>query len=147
MNPAEELKKAFAPLVERAKRRSQRIKHLQGQPPTEQTTKAIAAETRENSLIFQTALAVEKVLDTVQRQSRYEVAAAHVAAERVQEVVEDATHYEALFHRALLLPVGDPPDEQWPAVARRAQWAMYRMQHLRTSPTTYADTFGLKPTA
>lgn len=137
------LETALAPLLERAKRRADRLKKLQADPPSPERDRAVAAEQRELEVVRTTVTNVEALFgQTRQRTSLAAATAAH-AKTQLLEVVTEASHYENLFLRTLQLPVGDPPDEKWPDVARRAQLAMFRMNHIRTSPDTYAATFGL----
>ncbi|GGG60813.1 hypothetical protein [Hymenobacter glacieicola] len=148
MSSTAELKRAFAPLLERTKRRVERIKQLQAQPQTEQTVRAIAAEQREIDLFRDTTTAVGLVFENLELCTAQEREAAEQVKARVVDVAEQASLYEDLFTRTLdvwgkRLP--DPPDEQWPDVCRRAQNALFRMNHLHTSPATYAATFGLLP--
>lgn len=140
MSAATELQRAFQPLIDRAQRRAARIKQLQAQPQTEQTVKAIAAEQREIALFTQAATATERVIARLTEQTQARQDKAEAALGRVQQVADDASHYESLLFKALELAPALPP-EQWPRVVLRAHNAIYRMHYLKTSPETYAATF------
>ena len=134
------LQKAFTPLLDRAKRRVERIKQLQARPPTPERDGSIAAEKREIELVKKTAEAAGQVLSTLQYAANHKVAQAEAALQRVRDTVDEATHYETLFHRTVMF-APDLPDEAVPPLVLRGYAALIRMHHICTSPETYAATF------
>lgn len=111
-NPFEaRLQAAFAPLLERAGWRVKRLTELRAQPATEARDKSIAAETREIKLIKEAATVISAIITDAGRTCHlWELRAESVKARAVQ-AHDEATRYEDLFTRAVMLlpPLSDTP--------------------------------------
>lgn len=144
MSATDELNQALDPLIQRTMQRAKRVQQLQTQPPTEQTAKAIASELREIELartVTANATRIVEALSTT-TQTRLQKAAVYVG--RVQEVSEDAAHFESLFHRTLDLfaqALPDPEPHEMPPLVLSGRKVLARMHHLKTSPSTYVAAY------
>lgn len=144
MSAQDELDKALEPLLARANQRASRIKQLLSQPQTEQTARAIASEKREIELIVNSAKAARQVVLKQEAGTLHYVSKAQAAIGRVVEVVEEATHFESLFHRTLDLfaqALPDPEPDEMPPLITSTRNVLARIRHMQASPTTYAATY------
>lgn len=130
----------MAPLLARTARRVARVKLLAGQPRTEATEKAMAAEQREIQLAAQLAADLGSILTQMQRVITHNTAKCHELGAALTKQAELARTWEQRFYTALtVLP--ELPEEKAPPMVLTGYAAMIRRQHLLQSPDTYAATY------